>query len=56
MPSLFGNYTEHLQDVRCDVKNCVYNEDECCFANDIKIGPSYAATQADTICGTFKEQ
>lgn len=40
--------------VACDVRNCVYNEEEYCTAEEIKVGPQYAASTADTICVTFR--
>lgn len=42
--------------IKCEVKNCSYNSECCCTANEVKIGPSFAVTKADTICGTFKEE
>ena len=39
----------------CDVTNCVYNnEKKLCTAQQIKVGPQYASSSADTICVTFK--
>ena len=43
-----------LYGVHCDVTNCYYNEQKACTAEDIKVGPQYAATSADTVCATFK--
>lgn len=40
----------------CDVTNCVYNDDRRhCTAQQIKVGPQYASSSADTICVTFKQ-
>ncbi|MCL2579243.1 MAG: DUF1540 domain-containing protein [Oscillospiraceae bacterium] len=40
----------------CDVTNCAYNNDQRhCTANQIKVGPQYASSSADTICVTFKQ-
>jgi len=40
----------------CDVANCVYNDDnKHCTAKQIKVGPQYASSSADTICVTFKQ-
>lgn len=40
----------------CDVTNCVYNNDQRhCTANEIKVGPQYASSSADTLCVTFKQ-
>jgi len=39
----------------CDVTNCVYNnERKLCTAKQIKVGPQYASSSADTICVTFR--
>lgn len=39
----------------CDVTNCVYNDtNKKCTAKQVKVGPQYAASSADTICATFK--
>lgn len=46
---------EHIKGIRCNVKNCVYNESsEYCTARSISVGPSYATAGIDTICGTFR--
>ena len=49
----------HGQDkgrIVCDVTNCVYNDDKKhCTAKQIKVGPQYASSSADTICVTFKQ-
>jgi len=40
----------------CDVTNCVYNDDNrYCTAKQIKVGPQYASSSADTLCVTFKQ-
>ena len=40
----------------CDVTNCVYNDDNRhCTAKQIKVGPQYASSSADTLCVTFKQ-
>lgn len=39
----------------CDVKNCVYHEGgNCCMAEQIAVGPSYAVSSSETVCATFK--
>lgn len=43
-----------LPGIQCDVTNCHYNEQKSCVANEIKVGPQYAASSADTVCATFK--
>ena len=41
--------------IHCGVTNCVYNEDQkYCSAKQIKVGPQFASSSADTICVTFK--
>lgn len=47
----------HLSGVKCEVTNCVYNDKkEYCTAKEIKVGPQYASSSADTICATFKPE
>ena len=47
----------HIHGITCDVTNCAYNgESHICTAKQIKVGPQYAASSADTICVTFKPQ
>ena len=39
----------------CDVTNCLYHEhDDSCSAKEVKVGPQYASSSADTVCNTFK--
>lgn len=39
----------------CDVTNCVYNNSKKqCTAKEVKVGPQYASSSADTICATFR--
>lgn len=46
---------EHIQGIRCNVKNCVYNDmDSYCTAHQISVGPSYATSGMETICATFR--
>lgn len=40
--------------VHCEVTNCHYNEQKSCVADEIKVGPQFAASSADTVCATFK--
>ena len=47
--------THHINGICCDVHNCKYNDDRCCTAREIHVGPDYAACCNDTICTTFKE-
>lgn len=43
-----------LYGIQCDVTNCYYNEQKACAANEIKVGPQFASSSADTVCATFK--
>ena len=47
-----GRHTQH--EITCDVNNCAYNEQRKCTANEIVVGPQYAASTADTVCITFR--
>lgn len=48
---------KHIKGIQCDVKNCVYHDGETyCTAGQIAVGPSYAATSADTVCATFEQK
>lgn len=47
----------YLNGVVCDVTNCHYHDStNFCTAEQIKVGPQFANTSADTICATFKPQ
>ena len=46
----------HEPCVRCDVCNCIHNDQECCTAKDIKIGPHSAHCCSDTVCQSFQSQ
>lgn len=50
------NMTPHdaLDGIHCDVTNCQYNDQKACCAKQIKVGPQYASTSADTVCATFR--
>lgn len=44
-----------IKGIVCDVKNCVYHEQEnCCTAHSINVGPSGAETSSETVCATFR--
>lgn len=46
---------EHIRGIQCNVKNCVYNDQSSyCTARKISVGPSYATSGIDTLCGTFR--
>lgn len=43
--------------ISCDVNNCYYHDGRCyCTAERITVGPSNAASSADTLCATFKNK
>lgn len=45
----------HIKGVVCDVHNCVHHASEnCCTADKIAVGPSYATSCSDTVCASFK--
>ncbi len=49
------NESEHVNEIYCDVKNCVYHDGEkVCTAGGITVGPHFAVSSNDTICATFK--
>ena len=51
-----GPNVNHSNKIICDVTNCVYNDDNrYCTAKQIKVGPQYASSSADTLCVTFKQ-
>ncbi len=53
--SLDPDVPEHIRDLSCSVRNCVYNEDDrYCTAPRINVGPSRAQSCAETVCATFK--
>jgi hypothetical protein len=46
---------EHISGIHCEVTNCSFHDPSCkCSANQIKVGPTFAASNADTVCSTFK--
>lgn len=46
-----------LKNVNCDVKNCMYNDQENhCTASKIAVGPTYATSCTDTVCATFRQR
>jgi hypothetical protein len=48
---------EHISGIHCDVTNCAYHDPKCkCGADQIKVGPTYASSNADTVCSTFKQK
>ena len=52
-----NNSCPHIQGVKCEVTNCMYNDKkQYCTAKEIKVGPQFASSSADTICSTFKPE
>ena len=46
---------KHIKGVVCDVKNCVHHDSHnCCTADAINVGPTYAQSGSETVCATFK--
>lgn len=40
----------------CSVKNCKYNEDNCCCKGNIEVDGSSATHSNETCCGSFVER
>ena len=50
-----GKDNPTLAHVKCDVKNCIYNNHQCCCtASAIQVGPQSACDCQETNCQTFK--
>ena len=46
---------KHIKGIKCNVQNCYYHDQEtCCTAKEISVGPRNAGTSGDTLCATFK--
>lgn len=46
----------HKNCLKCDVCNCIHNDQHCgCTAKQIVVGPDFAKSQSDTVCGTFEK-
>ena len=46
---------KHIKGIVCDVRNCVHHDcNNCCTAEQIAVGPSYALSSSETVCATFK--
>lgn len=57
--NIFDTSTENnnppIKGIKCDVKNCAYNDGKNhCTADHIAVGPGYATSCTDTVCATFK--
>lgn len=48
------NQNEHEVVVKCEAKNCCYNEDYMCKAKEIDIVGKQACECNDTECSSFK--
>ena len=52
-----SNCTQHIEGIKCDVKNCEYHDKQChCTASEVHVGPQYASCSTETVCATFKAQ
>jgi hypothetical protein len=40
--------------IQCGVANCQYQNGGKCSAKQVRVGPQYANSSADTVCDTFK--
>ena len=50
-----GERHKHIKGINCNVKNCVYNEqNNACYAGEICVGPQDAKCSSNTVCATFK--
>jgi hypothetical protein len=46
---------DHISGIHCEVTNCSFHDPSCkCSANQVKVGPTYAASSTETVCSTFK--
>ena len=55
-PSEGQGHDQGQSRIRCGVTNCVYNDSQkYCTARQIKVGPQFASSSADTVCVTFKQ-
>ena len=46
---------KHIKGIKCNVQNCYYHDqDTCCTACEISVGPRNACTSGETLCATFK--
>lgn len=42
--------------INCDAKNCRYNRNELCYADEVNIGNTRAKVSKETKCETFQER
>lgn len=45
-----------MTQLKCSVKNCMYNDDQLCSKGDIMIGGQSATASNETRCESFKER
>lgn len=45
-----------MTELKCLVKNCTYNDSQCCCKGDIMVGGMKACSCDDTCCESFREQ
>ena len=49
--------TERVNHIKCEVKNCCYHDaQDICRASMIEVTPSFAESEYDTACSTFKAE
>lgn len=49
--------SQRVNHIKCEVKNCYYHGSEnVCHASMIEVTPSYAQTENDTACATFRHK
>lgn len=54
--SIQKNSNSYQNYLKCDVCNCIHNDQNCgCTAKEVVVGPDFATSKTDTICGTFKK-
>ena len=48
---------KHIKGITCDVTNCAYHgKENCCHADSIAVGPSYAQSSSETVCATLSQR
>lgn len=45
-----------MTDLKCIVRNCIYNKDDLCSKGDILVGGKHAKTIDETCCESFAEK
>lgn len=41
-------------DIECDAEKCVYNDERCCAAGNIRIGKAFSDSAGKTMCETYR--